>query len=430
MRSVFLTGRQREIARKRDLYDRPAPVTEIARAQVDGFNRIWRHCVAEVPFYQRWSRTHGLPERITRLADLADFPVLRKRDVVDHEDEIFQHGRIKDYCSTGGSTGTPMRFPRQPRDTLDAYANLYVGRGWWGLRPFDSFVHLWGHAHLFSTRPHRWLIKARRALADRFVNGTRLNAYDQSEAAVRSHYRAVIARDATYLVGFTSTLFKLARFMQSEGLAPPARLRAVVVTAEMVTPAEVELIETAFRVPVVVEYGAGEVGVIAVSRGQTWPLQVFWDSVLVRPADGGGVRLTTLNDRLFPLINYDIGDLVDIADGDADTVIRIASVRGRQQDVIRVSSRDGATIELLALMPIQILKYQPGIVAVQFRQDGPGRLRIFLQMRDEPRLSDVAAVFTREVLRYQPTFDPTSVTFELVDEPALTPAGKHRLFVP
>lgn len=405
------------------------PFREAAeRFQVERFNTVWAYCLSGVPFYQSWAREHGLPEQITTVSDLRRFPVLTKAVMMERSDEAFQEGKIALAYSTGGSTGTPTRYPRGQHDTASMYANTYVGRSWWGVSPFDSYVHVWGHSHLFGGGKVQ---KLKRAVLDRLANATRVNAYDLSEGALASHAQAILRRNPSYVVGYTSAIFKIARHIETQGLdvSGLSRLRAMIVTAETVSRADVDLIGRVFGVPVVIEYGAAETGVMATSRGGSWPLQVLWRSFIVHAANDGNLTVTTLDDRLFPLINYMIGDVAesgDVVDGNALT---LGAVTGRSQDVVTVTTHDGGQLELSPILPIHILKGVSGVAAVQYRQEGAGRLRIFLAADRPLPLGTIAETFTSTLQGDHSGFDPASVTFEQVDRPLLTLAGKQALFV-
>jgi phenylacetate-coenzyme A ligase PaaK-like adenylate-forming protein len=432
LRGALFRDRQREVARYEQRYGLDLDRAEIERFQAERLNTIWRYCLDEVPFYRSWAAEHGLPERISSLADLKGFPVLTKAVIVERGDEVFQGGAIDLAYSTGGTSGVPARYPRGKRDALGTYANTYTGRGWWGIKPFDSYLHIWGHAHLFGGEGLSGKVqKLKRRAADGLVNAVRVNGYDMTAEAIESHYMVLLQRNPTYVVGYTSAIFRLARHIEArgEGVASLTKLRAVVVTAETVTRADVDLISGVFQVPVIIEYGAAETGVMATSRGSSWPLQVLWQSFIVSVADGGEMAVTTLNDRLFPLINYAIGDRTeggDLVDGNALT---LDAVTGRSKDVVVVSTTNGEHLELSAILPVHILKSQQGVTAVQFRQEGPGTLRIYLSADRELVLNDVTATFTAHLSRDHATYDPGSVAFEQSSEPMLTKAGKQALFV-
>lgn len=431
VRGTLLAARHRELARRIALFEEDPSRAEIERFQVRRFNEIWEYCLAEVPFYRSWRREHGLPERICRPADLRDFPLIDKDVLIRRGDEIFQGGRLTDAYSTGGSTGQPTRYPRGPAEATNRWVDNYLGRHWSGIRPLDPQVLLWGHAHLFGSGLSGRLAQGRRRVADRLANITRLNAYDVSEAALHAHYEALRRANPVCLVGYTSAVFKLARHVERNGLrlGDRSRLRAVVLCAETASDADIALVEKVFAAPAVIEYGAAETGVMAMSCGGTRWIRVIWDSHLCLVSASGALTVSSLAPRLFPLINYAIGDRVEPADVVDGNALAFHAVLGRQQDVVRVSS-DSGILDLSAILPVHILKSYPGIIGVQFRQEQPGLLRIHLQADRALDLADVTSFFVRELRKDHPGLDPGSVIVDQVAEQATTVAGKHALFLP
>lgn len=431
LRRVLLPGRCRRLNEKIARYEQPRSRAEIERIQVQRFNEIWAYCLAEVPFYRSWRSEHGLPDRIGKPSDLASFPLLDKEVLISRSDEIFQYGRVTDAYSTGGSTGQPARYPRSAAETTVRYVNNYLGRAWWGVRPFDSQVLLWGHAHLFGLGLRGQVAQIKRRLADRIVNITRCNAYDLTESSLHSYYEALVRRDPILLGGYASAVFRLACHIERRELCLPRRrrLRAVVLCAETVSDADLAMVERVFRAPAVIDYGAAETGLIAMSRHRSKALQILWDSFICLVAEDSLLNITTLDPRIFPLVNYAIGDRVvpdDIEDGNA---LWLRSVLGREQDLVRIGSTNGV-LTLSAIMPVHILKSYRGIIGVQFRQVRPDALEIRLQGDRELDLAHVSDFFIGELRKDHPDVIPTSVTFRQVAEPAKTLAGKHLLFVP
>jgi hypothetical protein len=71
---------------------------------------------------------------------------------VERSDELFRAGTVvRRWVTTGGSIGEPARYPSGTTEADLAWANMYLGRGWWGIRPFDEHVMLRGHSHPFGT---------------------------------------------------------------------------------------------------------------------------------------------------------------------------------------------------------------------------------------------------------------------------------------
>ncbi|WP_328849726.1 hypothetical protein [Micromonospora zamorensis] len=428
---AVLHARHQALTRKIALHDEDRDRAWIERQQLRRFNDVWAHCLAAVPFYRSWHREHGLPERIDRLAELRGFPQLTKEILIARQDEIFEHGRIREAYTTGGSTGQPTRYPRGAGEVNRRWVDAYLGRHWAGVRPTDPTVLLWGHSHLFGAGLPGRLAHIRRRLADLVVNVTRVNAYDLSEPSLRAHYMAVRRRDPVAITGYTSAVFKLARYIERSqlDLGEPRRLRAVILCAETASDADIALLERVFKVPVVIEYGSAETGVLAMSRRSTRDIRVIWDSSVCLTDDAGGLSVTTLTDRVFPLVHYAIGDRIepsDVVDGNA---LAFRAVLGRQQDIVRVGSARG-TLDLSAILPVHILKSYPGIVGVQFQQLRPDALRIHVEADRPLDLSDVGAYFVRELRKDHPELIAGSISFAQTSDPARTRAGKHALFVP
>ncbi|WLS45145.1 hypothetical protein Q3V37_27895 [Micromonospora profundi] len=427
---AVLRARHEALARKVARYDDDPDRASIERHQVRRFNEVWAYCLAQVPFYRSWRREHGLPERVSGLAELRGFPPLTKEILIARQDEIFQHGRIRDAYTTGGSTGQPTRYPRGAGEADRRWVDAYLGRHWAGVRPTDPSVLLWGHSHLFGTGLSGRLAQTKRRLADLVVNVTRLNAYDLSEPSLRGHYLAVRRRDPVVLTGYTSAAFKLARYIERNqlDLGEPRRLRAVVLCAETASDADIALVERVFNAPAAIEYGSAETGVVAMSQRSTRDIRVIWDSFICLTDGDGELDVTTLADRLFPLVHYAIGDRVepsDVVDGNA---LAFRAVLGRQQDIVQVGSTRGP-LDLSAILPVHILKSYPGIVGVQFRQVRPDALHVHVEADRQLDLADVGAYFVRELRKDHPELIADSISFAQISEPARTRAGKHALFV-
>lgn len=429
-RGWLFAERRRRLERKIALYNKPLSRAEIERIQVERFNKMWAYCLTRVPFYRSWRKEHDLPSGISRPSDLRHFPMLDKELLISRSAEVFAGGSTKQAYSTGGSTGQPTKFPRGRGESTDRWANNYLGRAWRGVQPFEPQVLLWGHSHLFGDGLASQVARLRRGVADRLVNITRLNAYDLSDPALRGHYEAIRSRQPVLLVGYTSAIFKVARYIERNtlDLGDVSRLRAVILTAETASDADIALIERVFGAGAVIEYGAAETGLVAMSRQEARPIQVIWDSFICLVDDGGSLAVTTLDDRLFPLVNYAIGDQVepsDVVDGNA---FEFRSILGRRQEIVQVGSARG-TLDLSPILPVHILKTLPGIVGVQFHQERPDALHIYVQADHELDLEAVSLYFARELRKDHPDLRAESITFHQVAEQARTRAGKHALFV-
>lgn len=424
---LLFRHRQALLSAKADLYD-ATDAERIEALQVERFNRVWARCLRDVPFYQAWAREHRLPQAIARTDDLLDFPILTKQVVVERSGEIFQNGKLTRAISTGGSLGTPARFPTSAQDADANWASLYVARGWWDIRPFDRQMLVWGHSHLFGDGFRRRIAMVKRNLADWLINARRLNAYDMSEQAIEHYVAALFTDRPVFVVGYTSVIFRLARHIER---MPANRrienLKGVILTAETASGADIDVIAGAFAAPAIVEYGGAETGVIAYSRYASDPmrLQLMWDSHIA-VNDGGAIRVTTIGDRIFPLVNYDIGDTTKPAARARQTVIEFDTITGRTQDVVRLPATDGRELVISAIMFVHLLKPNPHVRSVSLQQ-GSGVLRIFVEGDDSLDINELTKFFILHMKNDYPYFDQRTVTLEKTQSPLKTLAGKHVL---
>lgn len=428
-RSLLLTRRRREVQRRRELYAATGPHDAVAH-QSARLAHVWQSALAEQPFYQMWAAKHDLPPRIDHVADLASFPTLTKADLRDHDDLVFARANRRRTYSTGGSLGTPVQYPRGPGEALERYAGAYVARTWWGIEPGDPYVHLWGHSHQFGHGVTVMARRMQRRLLDRGLGAVRLNAYDMSPAMLEAQCLSTRRANPVFIAGYTSSVIRLARHAGSHGhdMLGLSRLKAVLVTSDTATPADRALVMDTFGVPMVNEYGSAETGAIAVSHHDTWPLRVLWDSVAVT-VERNRIRVSTLHPRVFPLINYDLGDRVSVAATHQGSVLSIDNVHGRDQDVVKFAVRGGEKLTAHPTLPTHVLKAVPEIRSVQLQQ-ADDEVMIFITADVALDVVAVRKFFIDQIRQDSGDLDPTRLHIIQLSAPYLTMAGKQLLMIP
>jgi len=397
--------------------------------QLRRFNTVWEYCHTTVPFYRQWRDRHRLPARISSPRDLDDFPELTKAVLQEHGDLVFLQEGIKSSISTGGSTGEPTRFPIGEGEGDEQYATMYLGRSWWGIEPLDPMIAFWGHSHLFGSGIRGRLNQAKRSFYDHLLNICRLNAYDMTPQTIAGYAEELRRRRPVFVQGYTSCLYKLAKYMDERGLdpGPETRLKAVIATAETVTDADIDLMRRVYGTPVVVEYGMAETGVLAYSRNQPRNMEVFWDACLATQTADSVLRVTTIGDRLFPLINYRTDDRVDVAVENSGSVLALSAVLGRTRDILSVRTVDAGELQLSGILFVHVLKSHPGIFSIQFEQLPDAAVRIFV-VGDRPLdLDQVKHHFLAEIGKDHPDIDGQAIEVVQVSRAELTVAGKESI---
>lgn len=297
---------RRELARLAEHERQPRAIIE--RDQLERLNRLWDHARLHTTWYAALARERRLPPRFDSLEQFAAvMPLLDKATVRQCPDDLRSRltgpGR---WHTTSGSTGTPMRFYFGHATHQRLMRYQYRFRQMWGIDLFDPVAIMMGGA---SARGRSARLKL--AVMDRMRHRLRLTVDDLSPRTLQGLLHRVAAFRPRAIYGYARAIELLSREAAIRGLGLPS-LKAVIVTSEPISPAGLQVVASAWRTPVLVEYGATECPVIA----HDWPdgsFRVRDDAVLLETlplADGRHELALTVLDQLdFPLLRYRIGDV-------------------------------------------------------------------------------------------------------------------------
>lgn len=418
------------IRERTQLYDEVRRRGDILKFQTQRFNEVWSKALRTSPFYRRWSELHSLPGQITDIRDVSEFPPLTKSHISENSVSLLD-SPTKAFYLSGGSTGVPTRVPRGDYESISRYANTVVARSWLSLAPGDRYVHLWGHAHLFGHGKSAAIRKQVRKAKDWLVGGYRLNAYSQTQGDMRDWLSAIERIRPKYLVGYTSALVNVAEFAKETtgGISVPG-LQWIIPTAETVTSDDAVLLRETFGAPIAVEYGAVESGLIAHSRPHAGEkLQVLWASVAGNVADTGALRLSTLDPREFPLINYEIGDEIEDPDN-LDLTLNFGAVSGRIGEELSLQMQDGGVARVNMGAIVNALKSVEGVRAVQAAQTGGNSAEIYVTSSLDRDRGAMKSRLLGELRKANIDLDSSSLNFVFVRGPVKSVAGKVNRLVP
>jgi phenylacetate-CoA ligase len=395
-------------------------------------NELLQGALAHSPWHAARLQAAGMADAVREggvtLTDLARLPTMDKRDARDNVEQLVWRdvpGGVFPY-TTGGSSGEPLIFHfGRARQAADAAGRLRARR-WWGVAPGEREVYLWG-APVELNRTDR--IKT---LRDRLVNQLLLNAFAMSPARMDEYLDAIGRWNPQAIYGYASSLALLAAHAETRGIRPrvPA-LRVVSSTGEPLFPHQRELIGRVFGVPVAVEYGARDAGLMALESPDGVLLQMSETHVIEvlddagNPAEAGEAVITSLVSAAQPFIRYRTGDVVRRS-GRADPGGRgldvLDAVVGRQTDFIVAA--DGRIMHALAL--IYVLRAIPGVGQFKLIQHAVDRLEV--QVVPDPRWNAAAHDAVLQGLRAR-LGDGLKVDLMLLDAIAPEASGKHRYVV-
>jgi phenylacetate-CoA ligase len=172
-------------------------------------------------------------------------------------------------------------------------------------------------------------------------------------------------------------------------------LKAVWTGGETLTPAVREVVARAFRCPVRNSYGASECLAIAFDCA-AGALHLNADWVLLEPADETTL-LTNLANTVQPIIRYDLGDQVRIADAACacGSPLPTLEVQGRSDAVLTLRAARGRALHLTPLALTTVLEDEGGVFDFCLHQRGPQALALELYGAARERRDAVATALQR-----------------------------------
>lgn len=399
----------------------------IVQRQLDAFNVQWKRIRKEYAFYSWWAKVHDLPEKIESLEQLNTFPILTRQDLIQNRELVFSGRESNPMVTTGGSTGDPLRLPTSSKDIQSAAISNWKARSWYGISRFDRYVHIWGHAHHLGRGYRKFSRQIMRAGKDVVGNAFRISVYLVDEKSMLRQLAQILEARPSYIVGFSSAITRLAKTASHHAIHPTSpNLRAIILTADNASDEDIQLIESVFNAPVAIEYGAIETGVIAHSKGASYPLHVFTDRVILNNDVEGQARVTTLERLAFPLINYEIGDLISADFVVSGSILTINKLNGRTHERLRISDVDGKTIEFDARLAFQSLKKHQNLVSIQFIESTD---RVHAVVVSTGGIQGVYEDFVNDLTSVLGPIDRSAVKIDQRDKPVQTIAGKVPLII-
>src|SRR5699024_10109832 len=182
-----------------------------------------------------------------------------------------------------------------------------------GLKPFDPFLLVantsTGAAQSGWQKNKMRLTQAMKGIAG---NSWKTDGLITTAEAADKALKCLQSVHAKYVIGYPSGIAAMARRAEELGLLFP-NLTHAILSSETIDAPDIKLIQRAFRVKVLIEYGAIELGAVAGSLNDSggWPLKVHWWSHLLHLDSKSSAMVSTLEPRAFPLINYAIGDVIE-----------------------------------------------------------------------------------------------------------------------
>lgn len=247
-----------------------------------------------------------------------DLPILNKKNLQKPLIQRLSNGySIKNiYASkTSGSSGNPFVFARDKMSHALFWASTAYRFGWYGVDLNTSY-----QARFYGI-PKDFIGYQKERIKDFLANRFRLSIYDLSDPKLEKFLTHFKRKKFDYINGYTSSIVLFAKFLQNKNIVLKdicPSLKACMVTSEMLFETDKILLEKQLGIPIVNEYGASELDLIAFDNSEgEW--QVNAETLFVEILDDNGITLpygqegriviTSLFNKAHPFIRYDTGDI-------------------------------------------------------------------------------------------------------------------------
>jgi len=278
------------------------------------------------------------------IKDWSEIPIITKRDLQYPLEEMLSNGYVPKnvYVSnTSGSSGHPFYFAKDKFAHALAWANIAYQYGQVGLTTRSKQGRFYGI-------PLSKVGYLKEKVKDLIANRIRFSVFDLQDSVMNFWVNRISDSGIEQLNGYTSSLVYFAKYCIRIGIVLKSRcttLKVCIVTSEVCTPEDCIILIKGFGIPVVNEYGASELGIIAFdTTGNDWPIceELIYLEVVDdfgRPVPNGvegRIVCTSLFNKAFPLIRYELGDVGTIFEKDGRNHIK--QLLGRTNDMARLPS--------------------------------------------------------------------------------------------
>lgn len=247
-----------------------------------------------------------------------DLPILTKKDLQQPLRErlstIFTEKSVF-VNKTSGSSGDPFVFAKDKAAHAITWASIIHRFGWYGIDFNTSY-----QARFYGI-PLDFLSYQKERLKDFLSKRYRFPIFDLSDKILEGILKKFKKKHFDYINGYTSSIVLFGKFLKERDIVLKdicPTLKVCMVTSEMLFEEDKILLEKYLGVPIVNEYGASELDLIAFQNPQgEW--QVNAETLFVEILDEnnqsvangteGKIVITSLFNKAHPFIRYEIGDI-------------------------------------------------------------------------------------------------------------------------
>lgn len=296
------------------------PQEELEHRQMKKLRKIVAHAYENVPFYRKRFKEAGFtPNDLRRREDIAKIPILTKEQIRRNFPQIIAtniNRNRRKIDSTSGSSGEPLVFYRDTTtDDLKVASDLLVN-SWCGIEPGDRILWI-SHPRQIGVR--NLTDNITRMLWNKTTDLHWIAVSQIQEENADAVVKFMDKIKPRCLYGYTSGLLMLARCLNGRDSRSNSYVRAIVSSAETLSPFHKKLIQETFDCGIFNRYGMRELGGSVAQdcerheglhvNTELYLAEVTRDGQSVASGEKGQVLVTDLSNMVMPFIRYQTGDI-------------------------------------------------------------------------------------------------------------------------
>lgn len=215
---------------------------------------------------------------------------------------------------TSGSSGNPFIFAKDKYAHALTWAHII-----WLYQQHGIDMNSSLEARFYGI-PRDFIGYRKERLKDLLANRHRFDIFDLSETNLHRFLNLFRNNPFDYINGYTSSIVLFAKFLKEQNLVLKSEcnsLKLCITTSEMLFENDRKLLESQIGVPVINEYGASELDIIAFENkkgeweinSKTLYVEVVDQNGFALPdGEEGEIAITSLYNKAHPFIRYQIGD--------------------------------------------------------------------------------------------------------------------------
>lgn len=322
-------------------------LNEIQQIEVENFGEYIKKARTEIVEYH--FKNNPYYKNFVGKTDISvweNIPVMKKTDLQRPLKERLSKGFSEKNVyvnKTSGSSGNPFIFAKDKFSHALTWAVIIDRFGSCGI-DFNSSLQA-----RFYGIPLDFKGYYKERIKDFFSCRYRFPVFDLSEQKLEEILQVFKRKKFYYINGYTSSIVLFAKYLSKKGIFLTEicpTLKYCIVTSEMLFDDDKKLMETVFGVPVINEYGASELDLIAFTDG-VGDFVLNNETLFVETLDAnnkpvslgksGRIVITSLYNKAHPMIRYDIGDIGTLSASNPKKPI-LEKLIGRTNDIAKLPS--------------------------------------------------------------------------------------------